>query len=77
LQAYEDLALGFQTNVYKNTGSFELDKQEYSAYALLECPAGYTLRFGYDREDYNEKASDWDDYAANIFTLAVGYGFGR
>jgi hypothetical protein len=77
LRAYEDLSLGFQTIVYKNTGSFELDKQEYSAYAMLKCPSGYTLRFGYDREDYNEKASDWDDYAANIFTLAVGYGFGR
>lgn len=76
-EVYEDLSLGFQTNVYKNTGSFGLDKQEYSAYALLNCPAGYTLRFGYDREDYDEKEADWNDYDANIFTLGVGYGFGQ
>ncbi len=77
LDAHENLTLGFQTVIYSNTGTFELDKQEYSVYALVDCPEGYTLRFGYDREDYNEDAADWDDYDANIFTVGVGHDFGN
>jgi hypothetical protein len=74
---HENLSLGFHTNVYKNTGSFGLDKQEYSVYSLLKCPAGYTVRIGYDRENYNEKDANFDDYNANIVSVGVGYGFGQ
>jgi hypothetical protein len=75
VEAHENLTLGFQALVYTNSGSFELDKKEFSTYALVKCPAGYTLRFGYDREDYDEDAADFDDYDANIFTVGVGYDF--
>jgi predicted porin len=74
-EAHENLTLGLHALIYTNSGSFELDKKEFSTYALVKCPAGYTLRFGYDREDYNEDAADFDDYDANIFTVGVGYDF--
>ncbi len=74
--AHKSLTLGFQTLIYSNTGSFELDKKQFSVYALVDCPEGYKLRFGYDREDYDEDAEDFDDYDANIYTVAVGHDFG-
>ena len=70
------LTLGFDTVIYANSGTFELDKKTYSLYALIKSAAGYTLRFGYEREDYNEEAVNFDDYDANIFTVGVGYDFG-
>jgi hypothetical protein len=74
---HETVSMGFRTNYYTNTGTFELDKQEYSLYSLLKSPSGYLLRVGYDREDYNEDVADFDDYDANIVTVGVGYGFGN
>lgn len=77
VDANENLTLGFHALIYSNSGSFELDKKEFSTYALVKCPANYTLRFGYDREDYNEDVGDFDDYDANIFTIGIGYDFAK
>jgi hypothetical protein len=77
VDAHENLAFGFDTNIYGNSGSFELDRQQYNIYGLIKSPAGYHIRVGYERHDYNEDATNWDDYDANIFYMGVGYGFGR
>jgi hypothetical protein len=73
----KDLTLGFRTDIQDNSGTYALGVREYEAFARITCSAGYGIRLAYMRRRYNEDRADTNDYGANIFTVGVGYEFGK
>ena len=71
----EVLRGGVDLNVYDNHGTFPLTWRQYLLFVDLRSPAGYLIRFSYQRNDYNEDGFDFDDYDADMVTVSVGYRF--
>ena len=69
------VAAGGELLVYKNKGTWQLDWQMYKIFVEFDSPAGYLLRVAYQRNEYDEKDFDFDDYGSNIVTVSVGYRF--
>ncbi|MFQ6082648.1 MAG: hypothetical protein ACE5WD_04720 [Candidatus Aminicenantia bacterium] len=71
----KNFAAGAMAYYYKNSGSWELDWTIYKVWLKYNFDSGYKLLLSYQRNDYDEKQYNFDDYSSNIFTVGFGYKF--
>ena len=69
----ERVTLGGDFRLYDNSGSFALARDDYRLYADIGVCKTYVLHLGYRMIDYDEDASNFDDYDADIIEVGVGY----
>lgn len=79
------VALGASATRVRNDGTFPLDWNRYGAEARYRHGSGFTARLAYDRYELDETnpyagdptspTPDVNDYAADLWTVALGYRF--
>lgn len=74
-KANERVVLGADLRMYRNDGSFALDRDDMRAYVEVDLAEAYLLHVGYRSIDYDENEFSFDDYDADIAELAVGYRY--
>lgn len=66
-------AVGGSARWYENDGSFGLKRTDLKAYVEAGIATHYVVRVGYRTVDYDETATNFDDYDADIAEFAIGY----
>ena len=69
------VSAGLDLNIYRNQGTFALDWTQVAVVGEFRSPTSYTLRLAYQRNQYDEREFDFDDYGSNIVTVSMGYRF--
>lgn len=69
----DKLALGGDFRLYDNSGSWEVERQDYRGWVEVGVGRAYLVHFGYRVVDYDEIGFDFDDYDANIAEISFGY----
>jgi hypothetical protein len=69
----ESWKIGGYTNIYKNTGFWEISRTMLKAYLQYAFENGLVTQIGYRFIDFKEEFSGLNDYKANIFEISFGY----
>lgn len=73
LKVGEQWSIGSYANIYSNKGFWEISRTMLKAYVEYVFTNGFATQVGYRYVDFQEKASGFNDYTANIVEVSFGY----